>query len=51
MKSVLTAAVVATALLVSVHARAQGSVTLYGLIDTGVDWESQAAKAPVSIRP
>jgi predicted porin len=46
MKSVLTAAVVATALLVSVHARAQGSVTLYGLIDTGVDWESQAAKAP-----
>ncbi|MFM0431827.1 porin [Paraburkholderia aspalathi] len=46
MKRVLTGAVVAAALLVSVQARAQGSVTLYGIIDTGVDWESQAAKAP-----
>jgi predicted porin len=46
MKRVLMAAVAAAALLVSVHARAQGSVTLYGLIDTGVDWESQSAKAP-----
>jgi predicted porin len=46
MKNVLKAAVVATLLLVSVHARAQGSVSLYGIIDTGVDWESQAAKAP-----
>lgn len=46
MKRVLTAAIIATALLVSVHARAQGSVTLYGLIDTGVDWENQSAKAP-----
>ncbi len=46
MKRVLTAAFVTTALLVSVHARAQSSVTLYGLIDTGVDWESQVAKAP-----
>ncbi|CAE6791744.1 porin [Paraburkholderia domus] len=46
MKKVLSAAILATALLVSVQAHAQGSVTLYGIIDTGVDWESQAAKAP-----
>lgn len=46
MKKVLMATVVATVLLVTAHARAQGSVTLYGLIDTGVDWESQAAKTP-----
>jgi predicted porin len=46
MKKVMTAAVLATALLVSVQARAQGSVTLYGIIDTGVDWENQVARAP-----
>jgi predicted porin len=46
MKRVLNAAVLASALLVSAHAYAEGSVTLYGIIDTGVDWESQAAKAP-----
>jgi predicted porin len=46
MKRVLKATLVATVLLASVQARAQGSVTLYGIIDTGVDWESQAAKAP-----
>jgi predicted porin len=33
-------------LLVSTQARAQSSVTLYGIIDVGVDWENQAAKAP-----
>jgi predicted porin len=46
MKKVLTAAALATALLASIQAHAQGSVTLYGIVDTGVDWESQAAKAP-----
>ncbi|VVD97272.1 porin [Pandoraea terrigena] len=46
MKRVLNGTVVATALLASVHAHAQGGVTLYGLIDTGVDWESHAATAP-----
>jgi predicted porin len=46
MKQVLNAAVLASTLLVSVQACAQGSVTLYGIIDTGIDWESQAAKTP-----
>jgi len=46
MKRVLKATLVATMLLGSVHALAQGSVTLYGLIDTGIDWESQSANAP-----
>ncbi|NPT47959.1 porin [Paraburkholderia sp. 1N] len=46
MKKVLAAAVLATTLLMSVQAHAQGSVTLYGIIDTGVDWENKAAQAP-----
>jgi predicted porin len=36
----------ATLLLASAYAQAQGSVTLYGIIDTGVDWENHAANAP-----
>jgi len=46
MKQVLMATVVAAALLASVNADAQSSVSLYGLIDTGVDWENQVAKVP-----
>ncbi|OAJ52473.1 hypothetical protein A6V36_13755 [Paraburkholderia ginsengiterrae] len=49
MKLVLKATLVTTMVLASVCARAQGSVTLYGIIDTGIDWESQAAKAPGQI--
>jgi predicted porin len=33
-------------LLVALQAYAEGSVTLYGIIDTGVDWESQSATTP-----
>src|SRR5260370_29254990 len=46
MKRLLLLIVNAGMLLVSSQAQAQSSVTLYGLIDVGVDWESQAAKAP-----
>ncbi|MBU6487537.1 MAG: porin [Burkholderiales bacterium] len=46
MKTILTATLVAASVLTSVHAYAQGTVTLYGIIDTGVDWESQSARAP-----
>jgi predicted porin len=46
MNRILTAAAVATALLASAPALAQSSVTLYGLIDTGIDWENKAATAP-----
>lgn len=46
MKTVLIATLVAASLLGSVHAYAQSSVTLYGIIDTGIDWESQSARAP-----
>src|SRR5260370_5092540 len=46
MKRLLLLMVSAGVLLGASQAQAQSSVTLYGLIDVGVDWESQAAKAP-----
>ncbi|WP_250491066.1 porin [Caballeronia sp. INML2] len=46
MNSTVRATLAVAMLLVSLCARAEGSVTLYGVFDVGVDWENKAATSP-----
>jgi predicted porin len=45
-KLTFTVAAVASIFMISSASHAQSSVTLYGIIDTGIDWENHVASAP-----
>ncbi|OAJ52483.1 hypothetical protein A6V36_13820 [Paraburkholderia ginsengiterrae] len=45
-KSIIKVVVLASAITMTAAAHAQSSVTLYGIIDTGIDWENHVANGP-----
>lgn len=45
-KSIISGVVLASAITAAASAQAQSSVTLYGIFDTGVDWENHVASGP-----